>query len=330
MTDHLEISTLHNETLPPNNAHLVQRITTNADGTANDLRTNYESDNDSDKTVLLELGVSTNVATTMSVPTSVTYSSDYPLDIHLNNVCGISVATHTHPYNTDPTLLYSNPYNDGISSVTTHQTLLYPAHQSSNSSSLISLNNVPYSAHIPQTVQTWPTPKPVTSITSSEINNKLSTQIVPPPVYMSYPDVREHSIIKETNPSWKVKALQSEKDYKKTACDRERTRMRDMNKAFDLLRSKLPISKPNGKKYSKIESLRIAINYINYLQKILKDTNPNSQTAVEYLTDFNSRRRSHHKSNTFDDAEDKLENLEESRSTWSGDGYIANSQDKWE
>ncbi|XP_037821574.1 uncharacterized protein LOC119610435 isoform X2 [Lucilia sericata] len=257
MTDHLEASTLHNETLPPNNAHLVQPVTTNADGTANDLRTNYETDNESDKPVLLELGVSTNVASTLNVPTSVAYSSDYPLDVHLNNVYGISVtATHSHPYNTDPALLYNNPYNDGISSVTTHQTLLYPAHQSSASSSLISLNNVPYTAHIPQTVQTWSTPKPVTSITPSEVSNKMQTQIVPPPVYMSYPDVREHTIIKETNPSWKVKALQSEKDYKKTACDRERTRMRDMNKAFDLLRSKLPISKPNGKKYSKIESLR--------------------------------------------------------------------------
>ena len=72
---------------------------------------------------------------------------------------------------------------------------------------------------------------------------------------------------------------------RKAANIRERQRMNNMNKAFDSLRSAVP-NWSEEKKPSRMETLKLAITYIDYLTTLLQDT-----SDLKYAADTRSEGR---------------------------------------
>uniref|UniRef100_A0A1A9V3G8 BHLH domain-containing protein n=1 Tax=Glossina austeni TaxID=7395 RepID=A0A1A9V3G8_GLOAU len=331
MTDQPLIS-LTNEQTPT--ALIPTSTTIVADGADN----NYNLITDTDKPIILELGICSASTTQLSVP----YSNGYPIET-LNSY----ESTRNETAFTGLCGSISS-FPPVPSSSTSPQSSATPPPVISANSNLINNTNsliVPVESNVPLSpaLYSWPSSNRTQVISSQiEVKLKLRKEMVPLPTYISYASTHEHFISKEINPSRTERALQSEKEYKKTACDRERTRMRDMNRAYDLLRSKLPISKPNGKKFSKIETLRISIGYIKDLLKQLQE-NPEDYNIspsksnrivkfVDYKSALNSRKRSqslqYEQKSIYND-ESSGKDIDEANISWN-DSYLLNGTDKWE
>lgn len=70
---------------------------------------------------------------------------------------------------------------------------------------------------------------------------------------------------------------------------RERRRMNSINRAFDLLRQKIPSGYSDRRKLSKHDTLLMAHSYIEALQEILEDTKDNEHSQVTATRTGNTR-----------------------------------------
>ena len=66
------------------------------------------------------------------------------------------------------------------------------------------------------------------------------------------------------------------KNQRSAANMRERRRMVHLNDAFEVLRETIPVF-PYEKKLSRIQTLKLAIDYISFMTEFLQDTSPNHQ-----------------------------------------------------
>jgi len=74
-----------------------------------------------------------------------------------------------------------------------------------------------------------------------------------------------------------------EMQQRRTASERERARMKDMNRAYEALRTKLSHRREPGKKLSKIQCLKFAIEYITDLEESLTMSYNERTATADYV-----------------------------------------------
>ena len=81
---------------------------------------------------------------------------------------------------------------------------------------------------------------------------------------------------------------EGDKVPRNAANTRERTRMRVLSKAYGRLKLTLPWVPPDTK-LSKLDTLRLAMNYINHLQKTLEEDDSNEEENKESHVRVNNK-----------------------------------------
>uniref|UniRef100_A0A0K0E282 BHLH domain-containing protein n=1 Tax=Strongyloides stercoralis TaxID=6248 RepID=A0A0K0E282_STRER len=92
------------------------------------------------------------------------------------------------------------------------------------------------------------------------------------------------------------------------ANERERKRMKSLNKGFDELRQKLP-SLSYKKRLSKVDTLKHAITYIQQLRKMLQSAEGNKKYAMVNIVDFQklNKQKINNDNKKFEQHEDRME-----------------------
>ncbi|KAK4471618.1 hypothetical protein MN116_005029 [Schistosoma mekongi] len=110
---------------------------------------------------------------------------------------------------------------------------------------------------------------------------------------------------------------------------RERRRMQSINKAFEGLRSHIP-TLPYEKRLSKVDTLRLAIGYIHFLQEIVQAHSKDETNLKDMSTnsDTNSHRNQSHDEDDIDGCEEIIGSDEQNRSLHKKNSLDASSLTK--